>query len=115
MHGTKYKTDFRNVLVPNDEDQQNPSWRLTTADSTNLQAGGHETMHVDKDTKYVFTLMKAVQLTAPLDSMAQQSTHNKGSAAYEVTCQMDNTIETHLEKVKNADTESVNTNIDDDR
>jgi hypothetical protein len=37
------------------------------------------------------------------------------NAAYEVTCQMDNMIETHLEKVKNADTESVNTNIDDDR
>jgi hypothetical protein len=111
--GTKYKTDFRNVLVRNNEDQQNPSWRLTTTDSSNSQAGGHETIHMDKNTKHMFTLMKTVKLTAPLDSMAQQSTHNKGAAAYKVTCKMDKIIETNLEKVKNVDTESVNTNIDD--
>jgi hypothetical protein len=111
--GTKYKTDFRNVLVPNNEDQQNPSWRLTTTDSSNSQAGGHETIHMDKNPKHMFTLMKAVKLTAPLYSMAQQLTHNKGSAAYEVTCKMNKIIETHLEKVKNVDTDSVDTNIDD--
>jgi hypothetical protein len=87
--GTKYKTDFGIVLLPNNEDQQNPSWRLTTTESSNPQAGGHEDIHGDKHTKHLFTLMKAVKLTTPLNSMAQQSTHNKGSTAYEVTCQID--------------------------
>ena len=101
LHRPKDKTDFGDVLVPDDKDQQNLRRRLTTADSTHLQAGEHETnhmagyntMHVDVDTKYEFT-------------------HNKESEAYKVTCQMDATIKTHLKEVKNADTESVNTNLD---
>ena len=109
VHRPKYKTDFRNVLMPNNEDQQNPCWRLPTADSTHLQAGEHEThhvagcntVHVDEDFKDEDTFTKAVQ-----------PTHSKGSEAYEVTCQTNDTIKTHLKKVKNADTESVDTNLD---
>ena len=74
VHEPKYKADSGDILVPDDEDQQNPCRRLTTADSTHLQVGEHETyhvagydtMHVDVDTKYEFTFKKAVQLTAPL-------------------------------------------------
>ena len=101
------------------------------ADSTHLQAGEHETyhvagynaMHVDVDTKYETTFKKAVQQTAPLDtifptmrrdpdSMTQQQTHNKDSEAYKVTCQMDATIKTHLKEMKNANTENVDTDLD---
>jgi hypothetical protein len=96
VHKPKDKTNFGEVLVPDDKDQQIPRRRLSTADSTHLQAGKHETchvagyntMHVDMDTKYEFTFKKAVQQTAPLDtifptmrrdpdSMTQQQTHIK--------------------------------------
>jgi hypothetical protein len=62
----KTMTDFGDILVPDDKDQQNPC-------STNLQAGVHETNHVDVDAKHVFALKRAVQPTVPLDS----KTHNK--------------------------------------
>ena len=84
---------------------------------------GYNAMHVDVDTKYETTFKKAVQQTVPLDtifptmrrdpdSMTQQQTHNKESEAYKVACQMDATIKTHLKEVKNADTESVDTDLD---
>jgi hypothetical protein len=73
VHEPKYKTDFGDILVPDNEDQQNPCRRSPMVDSTHLQVGGHETHHVDVDTKHVFTLKKAVQPTVPLDS----KTHNK--------------------------------------
>jgi hypothetical protein len=95
------------------------------------QVGKHETyhvagynaMHMDVDTKRETTFKKAVQQTAPLDaivpnmrrdpdSMTQQQTHNKESEAYEVACQMDARIKTHMKEVKNADTESVDTDLD---
>jgi hypothetical protein len=80
-------------------------------------------MHMDVDTKRETTFKKAVQQTAPLDaivpnmrrdpdSMTQQQTHNKESEAYEVACQMDTRIKTHMKEVKNADTESVDTDLD---
>jgi hypothetical protein len=87
---------------------------------TNHMAG-YNTMHTDVDTKYESTFKRAVQLTAPLatfptvrrdpDSMTKQQTHIMESEAYEVACQMDVTIKTHLKKVKNADTESVDTDL----
>ena len=81
-------------------------------------------MHVEGDTKYEITFKRAVQKTTPLeaifptmrrdpDSMTQLQTHNKESEVYEVTCQMDTTIKTHLNEVKNADTESVDADLDD--
>jgi hypothetical protein len=127
----KDKTNFGDVLMPDDKDQQTPHGRLTTPDSTHLKAGEHETyhvagynaMHVEVDTKYEITFKKAVQKTAPLDaifptmridpdSMTQQQTHNKRSEAYEVACQMDATIKTYLKEMKNADTESVDADLD---
>ena len=55
---TDPKTDFGDIPVPDDEDQQNPCRRLPMADSTQQQAGEHETYHgaVDVDTKYKFNL-----------------------------------------------------------
>jgi hypothetical protein len=49
------------------------------ADSTQQQAGEHETNHgaMDVGTKYEFNFQKTVQLTVPLDSMTQQLTHLK--------------------------------------
>jgi hypothetical protein len=97
MHKLKDKTDFGDVLVSDDRDQQNPQRRVTTADITHLQDRQHElTHHVAKydamhmDTKYETNFEKAMQQTAPMDEK----------------------IETHLEEVKNDDTESVDTNTD---
>jgi hypothetical protein len=84
----------------------------------------YNAMHVEVDTKYEITFKKAVQKTAPLDailptmrrdpdSMTQQQTHNRKSEAYEVACQMDAMIKTHLKEVKNADTNSVDADPDD--
>jgi hypothetical protein len=100
VHKPRDKTDFENVLGPDDRNQQNPCRRLTTADSTHLQAeehktyhvAGYNTMHMDVDTKYEITFNE--------------------SEAYKVACQMDATIKTHLKEVKNADTESVDTDLD---
>ena len=41
------------ILMPDNKDQQNPY-------GTNLQAGVHETNHVDVDAKHVSTLKRAV-------------------------------------------------------
>jgi hypothetical protein len=128
VHKPKVKTDFGDVLVPDDKDQQNPHRRKTMADSTHLQAGEHETHHVDGynamhvDTKYKTTFKKAMQQTAPMDAifpmrrdsdnMTRKQTHNKESVAYEVAYQMDAKIKTHLKEVKNDDTESVDTKTD---
>jgi hypothetical protein len=81
MHKPKNKTDFGDILVPNDQDQQSSQRRVATADSTHLRAGVHETHHVagydamHVDTKYETTFEKAMQQTAPMD--AKIKTHLK--------------------------------------
>jgi hypothetical protein len=40
--------------------------------------------------------------------MTQQQTYNRKSDVFEVACQMDAMIKTHLKEVKNANTESIN-------
>ena len=123
VHEPKTKTVFRVILMPDKKDQQNPC-------STNLQAGVHETNHVDVDAKHVSTLKRVVQPTVPLDS----KTHNKEmksvdtdpankhlieetkyeiasdmTEAYEIACQT-NVIKTHWgEEEKNADMKHVDT------
>jgi hypothetical protein len=81
-------------------------------------------MHVEGETTHMIsttheiTFKKAVQKTAPLDaifptvrrnpdSMNQQQTHNRKSDVYEVACQIDAMIKTHLDVVKDANTKSV--------
>jgi predicted nucleic acid-binding Zn ribbon protein len=106
---------------------------FTMPDCTHQEAGEYETycedgynaMHVEGEithkipTMHEITFKKAVQKTAPLDaifptmrrtpdSMNQQQTHNRKSDAYQVAYQMDAMLETNLEEVKDADTESVN-------
>jgi hypothetical protein len=114
VHKPKAKTDFGDVLVPDDKDQQNPHRRVTTADSNHLQAGEHEPHHVagynamHVDTKYETTFKKAMQQTAPMDAifpmrkdsdnMIGKQTHNEESVAYKVACQMDAKIKTHLKE-----------------
>ena len=123
--------------MPDDKDQQTPHRMLTLPDSTHQKAGEYETycedgynaMHVEGETtqeistKHEITFKKAVQKTAPLDaifptmrrnpdSMTQQQTHNRKSEVYEVACQMDATIKTHLKEMKNANTENVDTDLD---
>ena len=66
VHEPKTKTVFRVILMPDKKDRQNPC-------SINLQAGVHETNHVDVDAKHVSTLKWVVKPTVPLDS----KTHNK--------------------------------------
>jgi hypothetical protein len=85
------------ILVSNDQDQQNAQRRVTTANSTHLQDRQHELTHhvveydaMHMDTKYETNFDKAMQQTALIDEK----------------------YETHLEEVKNDDTESVDTNMD---
>ena len=107
-------------------------------DCTHQEAGEYETycedgynaMHVEGETTHetstthVITFKKAVKKTAPLDaifptmrrnpdSMTQQQYHNRKSDVYEVACQMDATIQTHLKEVKNANTKSVDADLDE--
>jgi hypothetical protein len=128
----KDKTYFEDVHVPDNKDQQTPHRMLTMPDSTYQEAGEYETycedgynaMHVEGETTHKIstthkiTFKKAVQKTVPLDaifpmmrrnpdSMNQQQTHNRKSDVYKVAYQMDAMIKTHLEEVKDADTESV--------
>jgi hypothetical protein len=89
VHEPETKTVFGVILMP---DNKNPY-------STNLQAGVHETNHVDVDAKHMSTLKRVVQPTVPLDS----KTHNKamkstntdpankhliGETKYEITSDM---------------------------
>jgi hypothetical protein len=83
MHKLKDKTDFGDILMPDDRDQPNPKRMITTAGSTHLQDRQHELTHhvaeydaMHMDTKYETNFEKAMQQTAPMNESVDTNTDN---------------------------------------